>query len=117
MTFNLPVLRSKNSRKCAPTGGSGKRSPRYHCCTKGHGSISTAELHELFKNYLEIITPNDQTVKLFKKILKRTAVKKLGNTNVELNKAREEVSILDTKLNNTLEALLEGKISQEEKNR
>lgn len=106
-----------NIRASAPTGGSGKPSPRYHCCTKGHGSITTSELHELFEAYLKTITPNPQTVKLFKEILKRTAVKKLGNTNVELNKAREEVSVIDAKLNNALEALLEGKISQEEKNR
>lgn len=106
-----------NLRGSAPTDGGGKRSPRYHCCAKGHGSIKTSELHELFIEYLQTIAPNESTVKLFKEILKRTAVKKLGNTNIELNKAREEVSVIDAKLNNALEALLEGKISQSEKNR
>lgn len=104
-------------RASAPTDGSGKSSPRYHCCTKGHGSIQASEMHELFVDYLKSITPAEPTVKLFKEILKRTAIKKLGNTNAELNKAREELTTIDVKLNNALEALLEGRISQSEKDR
>lgn len=104
-------------RASAPTDGGGKSSPRYHCCTKGHGSIQSAEMHELFVDYLKSITPTEPTVKLFKEILKRTTIKKLGNTNIELNKAREELTTIDAKLNNTLEALLEGRISQSEKDR
>ena len=107
----------KPIRASAPTTGSGKKSPRYHCCEKGHGSIGVAEMHQLFVDYIKDITPNDGTVKLFKEIVKRTAAKKLGDTNKELAKCREDISIIDSKLNSALDALLEGKISQNEKAR
>ena len=104
-------------RSSAPRGGGGKRFPRYHCTTKGHGSISTNEMHQLFVDFLNDITPNEGTIRLFKEIVKRTAAKKLGDTNKELAKCREEVSDIDKKLVDALDALLEGKIDTEEKNR
>ena len=104
-------------RSSAPRGKTGKKFPRYHCATKGHGSISTKEMHQLFIDFLNDITPNDGMVKLFKEIVKRTAAKKLGDTNKELAKCREEVSNIDKKLVDALDALLEGKIDLEEKNR
>ena len=104
-------------RSSAPRGGSGKRFPRYHCTTKGHGSISTSEMHQLFVDFLNDITPNEGTVKLFKEIVKRTAAKKLGNTTKELSECRDEVSLIDKKLVEALDAMLEGKIDVEEKNR
>lgn len=107
----------KRIRSSAPRSGNGKRSPRYHCTTKGHSSISTSEMHQLFIDFLNEIMPCEGTVRLFKEIVKRTAAKKLGDTNKELAKCREEVSDIDKKLVDALDALLEGKIDIEEKNR
>lgn len=107
----------KPIRASAPRTGSGKKSPRYHCCEKGHSSISVAEMHQLFVNYIKEITPNDSTIKLYKEIIKRTAAKKLGDTNKELARCRDDISTIDSKLNNALDALLEGKIDQNEKAR
>ncbi len=107
----------KPIRASAPRTGSGKKSPRYHCCEKGHGSIGVAEMHQLFVDYIREITPNDGTIKLFKEIVKRTAAKKLGDTNKELSKCRVEITNIDSKLNSALDALLEGKIDQKEKAR
>ena len=104
-------------RSSAPRGGSGKRFPRYHCTTKGHGSISTGEMHQLFVNFLEEITPNEGTIRLFKEIVKRTTARKLGDTTKQLAKCREEISEIDKKLVDILDALLEGKIDVEEKDR
>ena len=104
-------------RSSAPRGKSGKRFPRYHCTTRGHSSISTKEMHQLFVDFLEEITPNEGTVKLFKEIVKRTAAKKLGNTIKELAKCRDEISDIDNKLVNALDAFLMGNLDLEEKNR
>lgn len=107
----------KPIRASAPTTGSGKKSPRYHCCGKGHGSIGVKEMHQAFVDYLKDITPADNTVKLYKEVIKRTAALRLSNTNKELAKCREELSAIDSKLNDVLDALLEGKIGREEKER
>lgn len=107
----------KPIRASAPRTGSGKKSPRYHCCERGHSSIGISDMHEMFIDYLNEITPTEGTVKLFKEIVKRTAAKKLGETNKELARIREDISSIDSKLNSALEALLEGKIDASEKTR
>ncbi len=107
----------KRIRSSAPRGKSGKRYPRYHCTTRGHSSISTQEMHQLFVEYLEDITPNDGTVKLFKEIIKRTSVKMLGDTNKELAKCREKVSEIDKKFVDATDAFLKGEMDLDEKNR
>ncbi|MBP5204747.1 recombinase family protein [Candidatus Saccharibacteria bacterium] len=62
----------------APTGGSGKRSPRYHCKTPGCKSINVGLAHELFVNYLKQITPKNNTLKLYKKMVEKTLIKRVG---------------------------------------
>lgn len=107
----------KPIRASAPTTGSGKKSPRYHCCERGHGSIGIAEMHQAYADYLKGIMPAEGTIKLFREILKRTAAKKLADTNRELAKCRNDLSVIDSKLNRLVDALLEGKISQDDKDR
>ena len=104
-------------RSSAPRNGSGKASPRYHYTTKGHGSIPIGEMHQLFVDFLEEITPNEGVIRLFKEIIKRTAAKKLGDTTRDLARHREAVSDIDKKLVEAVDAMLEGKIDLEEKNR
>lgn len=104
-------------RSSAPRGCSGKRWPRYHCTHKGHGSIAIDEMHQAFVDYLNEITPTEGMVQLFMEVVKRTAAQKLGDTNKELMKCREEMTDIDNKLVDALDALLEGKIDVEEKNR
>ena len=107
----------KPIRASAPKTGSGKKSPRYHCCERGHSSIGVAEMHQLFIDYMNEIAPTEGAVKLFREIVKRTSAKKLSETNKELARYREDISSIDSKLNNALEALLEGKIDASEKAR
>ena len=104
-------------RSSAPRSSAGKRYPRYHCTTKGHSSIPIEKMHELFVEFLEEITPSEGTIKLFREIVKRTAAKKLGDTPRELANCREAVSDIDKKLIEAVDAMLEGKISIDDKNR
>lgn len=103
-------------RSSAPRSGSDKASPRYHYTTKGHGSIPIEEMHQLFVDFLEEITPSEGVIKLFKEIVKRTAAKKLGDTTRELAKCREAISDIDKKLIEAVDAMLEGRIGIDEKN-
>ena len=52
----------------------------------------------LFVKLLEQITPTDDTIKLFKEIVRRTAARKLGNANREINNIKEKFFIFSTKL-------------------
>lgn len=47
------------------------------------------KLHESFVKFLNEITPKDSTIKLFKEIIKRTASRKLADTNKNLAKCRK----------------------------
>ena len=106
----LPYLRSS-----APTSGSGKRTPRYSCKCKGHGSALASEVHQVFEAYLKQITPEEGVIKLFKEVTKRTALKKLGNINKEIEKYEQERAKLSEKKQKAIAAMLDGDISKEEK--
>lgn len=80
-----PYLRSS-----APTSGSGKRTPRYSCKCKGHGSVLASEVHQVFESHLKQITPEEGMIKLFKEVTKRTALKNLGDINKEIEKYEQE---------------------------
>ena len=45
-------------------------------------------MHQLFVDFLEEIKPGEDTIKLLKEIVKRTAVKKLGDKTRELTQYR-----------------------------
>ena len=74
-------------------------------------------MHQLFVDFLNDITPNEGTIRLFKEIVKRTAAQKLSSANKELNKYKGEMSDIDRKLLEALDAFLDNKIDIEEKNR
>lgn len=105
-----PYLRSS-----APTSGSGKRTPRYSCKCKGHGSALASEVHQVFESYLKQITPEEGMIKLFKEVTKRTALKNLGDINKEIEKYEQERAKLSEKKQKAIAAMLDGDISKEEK--
>ena len=102
-------------RGSGPQNGSGVHNPRYSCSHKGHGSALTSEIHQTFEDYLKQITPEEGTIKLFKEIVKRTALKKLGNINKEIEKYEQERAELSEKRQKATAAFLDGDISKEEK--
>lgn len=103
-------------RASAPTGGSDKPSPRYHCCKQGHSSLGVVEMHELFNEFINQITPTDRMIKLTKEILKRTALRKLGDTNREIEKLNKAKADIDSLIQKALAAYLNNEMSLEEKN-
>ena len=104
----------------APRDGSGNLVPRYYCrggASRGHKyqSVKTDEAHALFDLFLQQLTPNEGTVRLFKEILKRTAYKKLTEATSRLNGITKQQARLKEKKNKALESLLDGKLTVEEK--
>ena len=100
----------------APTSGSKKSSPRYHCRCKGHGSMAVKDAHSLYEELLEQITPTDGTVKLFKEIVSRTAAKYLGAANKEIERLNKQDEEINQNIARTLNSfLVEKSINQDEK--
>lgn len=58
-------------------------------------SIKADEIHDAFNDFLQTIRPTDGTMRLFKEILKRTAVKKLDSVNTALKENRKAETKLD----------------------
>lgn len=100
----------------APANGSQAPSHRYHCRCKGRGSLGVLDTHNLFVKFLEEVTPTDGTIKLFKEILRRTAAKKLGDTNKELKRLKDIEDDISAQIEDTLRSFLIDKtISAKEK--
>ena len=104
----------------APSDGSKNRHPRYYCrggikCGHGYQSAKAVDIHDVFNDFLQQITPTDGTIRLFKEILKRTAFKKLDDTNSELVAISTSEAEINTKKQRALDSFLEGGLSQEEK--
>jgi site-specific DNA recombinase len=100
----------------APTTGSGKRSPRYHCTRcKGMGSISSDKMDRIFNDFLRQVTPLDSTIRLYKLIVRRTASTKLSTVNTQLSTLRDQLSKIDDDMQKALQKFLDDDISKSEK--
>ena len=98
----------------APTNGSGKSSPRYHChrCN-GTGSIPTEKAHRLWEAFLEDVTPTDKMINLFRVIVRRVANEKLADTGKQLAELRTQGSKIDEDMRKATQAYLDGNITKE----
>lgn len=103
-------------RTSAPTSGSGKHSPRYHCKCKGHGSLGIESAHEIFCNLLDAITPTEATVKLFKEVVKRTAKQQHSSLNQSLAELQNKREHLSSRIDKVYDDYLDGNTTLEEKN-
>lgn len=106
----------------APTDGSGCNVPRYYCRkgkggTHGYQSVKANDIHEAFDNLLQEICPTEGMIRLFKEILKRTAVEKLGSVNIALEANRKTETELDEQKTRILQLLVKGDIDKDEKDR
>ncbi len=104
----------------APVNGSGKDSPLYYCrggVKRGHGysSKNILEVHEAFDNFLQSITPTEGTIKLFKEMLKRTALEKLNSVRPELEKLTKRKQELSDEKTRVLRKLVNDEITNDEK--
>lgn len=105
----------KNLLASAPRNGSKNYSPRYHCRDSRHGSIGVLAAHNTFNEFLQQITPNEGTVKLFKEIVRRTSASKLGDINREIGVLERKKNKLNEERLSAVMACLEDKITKEEK--
>ena len=99
----------------SPVGGSGKRSPRYHCSRCHIPSIQSGELHEQFLHLLSSLTPDPDMEKFLKEIIVRVwrdETQTLGNKQKKLHKVLEQ---LTDKRNKVVEMLVTGEITVDEK--
>ncbi len=102
----------------SPTGGSGKSSPRYHCSRCRVPSIQVDELHEQFLHLLSSLKPDPDMERLLKEVIVRvwrdeTKEETLANKQKKLHRALEQ---LTEQKNRTLELLVAGSITVDEKN-
>lgn len=100
-------------RGSAPTGGSGKPSPRYHCSEcRGLHAVATEDVHITFLELLKHYTPKRKTLELFKIILCRTLDGVIAHTKAEIKEKEariQEIIDLEPKI---LEKILKGEMNE-----
>lgn len=103
----------------SPKTGSGGHSPRYHCsrkeCSGKVPSIKAEKANFLFAELLKQIQPTNDTLKLYKEILNRTAMKQLDNINTRVSALRNAVSEMDTERSTAMRRWNNGDISDSDK--
>lgn len=101
------------------TGGGKSYSPRYHCarksCTGIVPSIKAETANELFANLLKEIQPEESTIKLYKEILNRTAMRQLDNLNQRLGVLRSALTSLESERNTAMRRWNAGNMSDNDK--
>ncbi len=77
------------------TSSAPKNSPRYYCrkC-RGVPSLATRIVHEKFVDLLHVIQPTPRTLKLYKEILRRQAIKELSHTDTDIAEIRRKLDAL-----------------------
>ena len=99
----------------APTSGSGTPSPRYSCNTKGHGSLGIDKVHNLFVELLETITPEAETLALFKTIVKETLHKERMSLGKKIVDLEAKISKIEDRKNLAIASFLDDKLTSDEK--
>ena len=101
------------------TGGGKSHSPRYHCarnsCRGIVPSIKAETANELFANLLKEIQPEESTIKLYKEILNRTALKQLDNLNRRLGVLRNALTSLESERSTAMRRWNSGGMTDAEK--
>ncbi len=101
------------------TGGGKSYSPRYHCarkqCVGVVPSVSASKANEAFNLLLKEIQPAESTLKLYKEVLNRTAMKQLDNLNSRLGTLRNALSLLDEERSIAMRRWNKGEMDTEDK--
>ena len=99
----------------APRNHQNKSYPRYHCKGRGHGSVDVDEMHSIFNDFLEQITPKESTLKLFREIIKRTAKEKYGSNTRALNELTTKINKISDDIYRAQQLFIEQRMSEEDK--
>ena len=101
------------------TGGGKSHSPRYHCARPScRGKVPSAKADTVNKEYAELlkrVKPTDSTLRLYKEILNRTAMKQLDNLNRRLSSLRNALSALDEERSIAMRRWNKGEMSDADK--
>ncbi len=99
----------------SPVGGSGKRSPRYHCSRCHVPSVQTIELHEQFLQLLSSLTPDPDMEKFLKEIIVRVWREETQTLSSKQKKLHKVLEQLTERRNKVVEMLVAGQITVDEK--
>lgn len=102
-------------RGSAPTGGSGKSYPKYHCTRCSKASITAGELNEQFLDLLTHITPNKLSLKLIKTMIVRVWNDELKTLHADRKKYQRRIEDLDEHKQKATDKLVSDVISKQEK--
>ena len=101
------------------TGGGKSHSPRYHCARKScRGivpSMKAETANELFSKLLKDIQPEESTIKLYREILNRTAMRQLDNLNNRIGTLRSSLTSLESERNTAMRRWNSGSMSDSDK--
>jgi site-specific DNA recombinase len=101
------------------TGGGKSHSPRYHCsrisCRGIVSSIDATKANNEFAKLLTKIKPTGPTLRLYKEILNRTALKQLESINSRVKLLRNAISSIDEERTTAMRRNNIGELSNKEK--
>lgn len=102
-------------RGSAPTGGSGKKYPKYHCTKCSKASIVASELNEQFLDLLTHITPNKLSLKVIKTMIVRVWNDELKNLHSERKKYQARINELEEHKQKATDKVVSDDITKQEK--
>ncbi len=101
------------------TGGGKSHSPRYHCsrqsCRGVVPTMGAGAVNDEFAKLLKKIKPTDSTLRLYKEILNRTALKQLENINRRVKLLNDAISSINDERTTAMRRNNNGELSNKEK--
>ena len=102
-------------RGSAPTGGSGKSYPKYHCTVCKKASIVAEELNEQFLDLLTRITPDKLSLKLVKTMIVRVWNDELKTLHIDRKKHQRRIEDLEEHKQKATDKLVRDDITKQDK--
>lgn len=97
--------------------GNGGEYPYYFCNNKHqHLHLRAEKVNDSFVEFISTLTPNDGILELYNEILNDIRGDKARATESKVNKLRQEIAELGTRIHRVQDLFFDGEISKEEKN-
>lgn len=97
--------------------GNGGQYPYYFCNNKHqHLHLRAEKVNDSFVKFISTLTPNDGILELYNEILNDIRGDKARATESKVNKLRQEIAELETRIHRVQDLFFDGEISKEEKN-
>lgn len=102
-------------RGSSPTGGSGKKYPKYHCTNCSKASVVADELNEQFLTLLSDITPDKLSLKLIKVMIVRVWNDELKTLHADRKKYQNRINELEEHKQKATDKVVTDDITKQEK--